>query len=59
VGGSTWRMPYADGPVRVVVDGPIIEVSSRAGVLAAAIRPAGDSLSVEADGDLELHDLRR
>lgn len=59
VGESTWRMPHAGGPVRVVVDGPIIEVSSRAGVLAAAIRPAGDSLSVGADGDLELHDLRR
>lgn len=59
VGEKTWRMPYVAGPVRVIVDGPIIEVSSRAGVLAAAIRPGGESLSVDADGDLELFDLQR
>jgi beta-fructofuranosidase len=59
VGEKTWRMPYAAGPVRIVADGPILEVSSRAGVVAAAIRPAGDSLTVVADGSIEIHALER
>lgn len=59
VGAETWRMPYVADPVRIIADGPILEVSSRAGVLAAAIRPNGDSLAVDADGDFELHRLHR
>jgi beta-fructofuranosidase len=59
VGDTAWRMPYVAGPVRVIIDGPILEVSSRTGVMAAAIRPGGETLSVDADGGLELYDLHR
>jgi beta-fructofuranosidase len=59
VGGKTWRMPHVAGAMRIVVDGPIIEVSTSGGVLAAAIRPSGGALTVENDGDLELFDLHR
>lgn len=59
VGEQSWRMPHDGGPVRVIVDGPIVEISSRGGVMATAIRPGGDSLAVDADGDLELHALHR
>jgi beta-fructofuranosidase len=52
-----WQMPYAGGPLRIIADGPILEVSSRAGVVAAPIRPSGDSLTVTADGALEVYDL--
>jgi beta-fructofuranosidase len=47
-GDSASVMPFAGGPVRLVVDGQILEVSS--GLLAAVIRPAGDHLAVDGDG---------
>ena len=59
VGGEAWSMP-AGGDIRVVLDGPVLEVSSSAGVLGAAILPAGDHFVVEsADGRLESHELER
>lgn len=59
VGEKTWRMPYVNGSVRIIADGPVLEVSSRAGLIAAVIRPSGDSLLVHADGHVELYDLHR
>lgn len=59
VGERSWRMPYTGGLLRIVVDGPILEVSTRAGVIAASIRPGGSTLAFEADGDLEVHQLER
>lgn len=53
------RMPYTGGPLRIIADGPIVEVSSRAGVIAAAIEPGGDSLTLVADGGIEVYDLQR
>lgn len=59
VGERSWRMPYTGGPLRIVVDGPIIEVSMRTGVIAAPIRPSGPAIAVEFDGDLEAYQLER
>ncbi len=41
VGGDEWSMP-ASGDTRVLLDGPVLEVSLPTGVLGAAIAPAGD-----------------
>jgi beta-fructofuranosidase len=54
-----WQMPYAGGPLRIIADGPILEVSSRSGVIAAPIRPKGDALTIDADGDVEVYRLVR
>jgi beta-fructofuranosidase len=46
------------GPVRVLIDGPVLEVSSAAGLFGAAIRPAGGDLTVTATtGGLEVFPL--
>ncbi|HEV7743118.1 MAG TPA: glycoside hydrolase family 32 protein [Pseudolysinimonas sp.] len=52
VGGSSWEMPFTGGAVRLVLDGPLIEVSVADGLVAAAIRPDGTSLAFEGDGTL-------
>lgn len=39
------------GGVRVILDGPILEVSSSAGLVAAAIAPSGDDLAASVDGE--------
>jgi beta-fructofuranosidase len=39
-GLETWTMPWAGGPVRLLVDGPVLEVSSADGLLGGAIVPA-------------------
>lgn len=46
-GGEAWTVPHLGGPVRVVVDGPIVEVSTREGLLALAIDPQGADLMIE------------
>ena len=59
VGGEAWSMP-AGRSIRVVLDGPVMEISSSAGVLGAAIAPAGENFLVEsAEGRLEGHALER
>ena len=50
-------MPDDAGDVRVIVDGPIIEVSTRAGVIAAPIVSPGDGLRLSADGALRVWPL--
>lgn len=57
VGEKVWAMPFAGGEVRLVIDGPVLEVSTRSGVMAAAIRPQGTSLRFEGDGDLSPHSI--
>ncbi|WP_344163572.1 glycoside hydrolase family 32 protein [Kribbella yunnanensis] len=52
---ESWTMPYDAGPVRVILDGPILELATGRGLLAAAITPTTDVLSITTDGDL--HEL--
>jgi beta-fructofuranosidase len=54
VGGTEHLVPASAQPVRLLVDGPIVEISTTAGIFAAAIDPRGDDLEFEGDGDLEL-----
>ena len=44
-GQETWSMPWPGDRVRVVVDGPVIEVSCSGGILGAAIEPADSWLA--------------
>lgn len=57
VGAEEWRMPRGED-VRVVVDGPVLEVSSTAGVFAAPMDP-GERLEVSGDGELAVCSLER
>lgn len=57
VDGASWSMPYDAGPVHVILDGPVIELATRCGVMAAAIAPTAGELVVTADGDLHLFAL--
>lgn len=59
IGDQIWRMPYTGGPVRLIADGPILEISHRSGLLASPIRPLGDSLTVDAEGSHEVTRLSR
>lgn len=52
VGEASWSMPYDGGAVHIILDGPIMEIATRCGLLAAAIAPTADELDVLADGDL-------
>ena len=55
--GSEATTPVS-GPVRVLIDGPVLEVSSPAGLFGAAIRPAGGDLTVTATtGGLDVFPL--
>jgi beta-fructofuranosidase len=49
-GQESWAMPYDGGPVRLIVDGPVVEVSARLGLLALPLAPAGPDLDLTADG---------
>lgn len=52
VGDESWSMPFDGGPLRVIIDGPIVEISTPCGVMAAAIRPTDNELIVTGDGVL-------
>ena len=59
VDDDEWSMPAA-AEIRVLLDGPVLAVSSRAGAFGAAIAPAGDHLVVTSDvGRLEAYELVR
>jgi beta-fructofuranosidase len=46
------------GTLRVILDGPVLEVSSAAGVFAAAVEPAGQDLEVSVSaGELDVYQL--
>jgi len=46
-GDST--VPYRGGAIRIIVDGPLVEVSSELGIVASAIRAASGALVVTGD----------
>lgn len=57
VGPREWTVPVGEG-VRIIVDGPVLELSSSAGVFSAVLAPAGDDLYVEAtEGHLDVYPL--
>ena len=45
VGDKAWTFPYA-GDVRIILDGPVLEIASAAGLFAAPITPNGTTLTV-------------
>lgn len=47
--GGPWSLPFEGGPVRVLLDDPVMEVFSVAGVLAAPIEPSPAGLALRAD----------
>lgn len=54
----TQRAPVSD-PVRIVIDGPVVEISSSAGLLGVGISAHSAGLRARADqGVLEIHSLR-
>lgn len=57
-GSDLWAMPYDGGPVRFVVDGPLVEISSGTGLLAAPLT-SDDELQVAAVGAVEAWNLTR
>lgn len=38
-GRDSWSLPWVPGPIRVIIDGPVIEVSTVAGMVGAGITP--------------------
>ena len=59
VGTESWEMPHDGSTVRVILDGPALEVSTSAGVMAAPIAPAGRSVALSGDGELLVYSLTR
>ncbi|MCC4907687.1 glycoside hydrolase family 32 protein [Microbacterium sp. cx-59] len=54
-----WKVPYS-GEVRIIVDGPVLEVSSARGLFGSAISPQGLGLTVRsADSKTSGHALSR
>jgi beta-fructofuranosidase len=54
---STSTFPV-DHAMRIILDGPVLEISSDAGIFAAAIQPAGSGLHIAASsGSLRVHGL--
>lgn len=39
-GEPAWSMPYTGGPIRLILDGPALEIATGDGVLGAAVSPA-------------------
>jgi beta-fructofuranosidase len=63
VGEESWSVPGVEprrSGIRIILDGPVLEVSTSAGIFGVAITPAGDRFVVEsAEGRVEGHDLVR
>jgi beta-fructofuranosidase len=58
-GDDSWEMPHTGGDVRVVVDGPIVEVATSRGVMATPIDAATRELRITADGPVLVWPLER
>ncbi|GAA4064583.1 glycoside hydrolase family 32 protein [Agromyces indicus] len=57
IGSEEWTVPAADG-LRLILDGPVLELASPAALFSAALSPAGDDLHVRASaGALEVFPL--
>lgn len=48
-GLESWSMPWGGEPVRVIVDGPVVEISSRHGIIGGPIEPSTTWHPVEGD----------
>lgn len=59
IGEDSWTMPHDSAKVRIVVDGPTIEISTSQGVLAAPISPKSNALSFSFDGVATIFELVR
>ncbi|MBN9211574.1 MAG: hypothetical protein BGO45_07125 [Microbacterium sp. 71-36] len=58
VGSKEWSVPVGE-ELRIVLDGPVLELSSSAGVFSAVLAPVGDDLAVGATGgELRVYPLR-
>ena len=42
-------MPYEAGSVHIILDGPVIEIATRCGVMAAAIAPTANLAAIDPD----------
>jgi beta-fructofuranosidase len=50
----------ASGPLRIIIDGPVLELASTAGLFSAALRPMGEALDVRVSaGTLEVFPLMK
>lgn len=58
VAGVEHEIP-AEGPLRVLVDGPILEVASAGGIFAAVLDAAEGPLEFVGDGELSVHAVRQ
>lgn len=54
VAGDSWTMPLADRDIRVLVDGPIVEIFTTAGVMAVPIRGTAPVRVVSLTGESDL-----
>jgi beta-fructofuranosidase len=59
VGPESWRMPYVGGPIRLVVDGPTIEVSSRCGLIGGPLSAPTAPLRFVSDSPVTVWQLAR
>jgi len=48
---GTWTMPLLDGRLRVVLDGPVCEAFTSAGVLGVPVRATSSDVLLTATGD--------
>jgi beta-fructofuranosidase len=53
-GGEAIAMPYSGGAIRIILDGPTLEISTVEGLLGASIDPQGDTLTVQTDGEVQI-----
>jgi len=59
IGDGSWTIPYS-GDLRIILDGPALEVASAGGVLGSLIFPQGDTLTVHStDPETSCHGLSR
>jgi beta-fructofuranosidase len=58
--GASWSMPFEGEAVRVILDGPVVEISTSTGLLASAVTPPKTHYSVlSVDGQETAWPLRR
>ncbi len=56
---NEWAMPHDGGPVRIVADGPIVEISTASGLVAAPVPSTGGAVEARGDGQVALFGLAR
>jgi beta-fructofuranosidase len=59
VGDQSWKTPYS-GNIRIILDGPVLEVASAAGLFGSSIAPQGDTLTLQpTNSETACHALSR